>query len=180
MGIELERSSALRGILARLGLTAAFTNGRRPFAEATKLVEVGPDAFGRDAQLAPEAADPWQDMVTAAAADGAQLLLVSAFRSYEYQASLWERKLGAGQTVDEICRVLGVPGFSQHHTGCAIDVGSPECTELTEAFEHSREFGWLTRRAGHFGFTMSYPRGNPSGVAYEPWHWFYNRGFVLD
>ena len=42
---------------------------------------------------------------------------------------------------------------------------------LEEEFERSDAFAWLTRRAGEFGFRMSYPRDNPHGVAYEPWHW---------
>lgn len=180
MAAELERQDALEGILARLGLAGSTIEGRRPFAEATKLISVGPDAFGRDAQLAPDAATAWRRMSVAAAADGVQLLIVSAFRSYEYQAMLWERKSRTGQTANEIRRVLGVPGFSQHHTGCAVDVGSPECRELTEAFEHTPAFGWLTRHANRFGYTMPYPRGNPFGVAYEPWHWFHGSGFVLD
>lgn len=180
MGVELEQSSALGAILARLGLMSTTRDGRHPFPEATTLVEVGPDAFGRDAQLAPVVADVWRQMIAAASADDVQLVLVSGFRSYKHQASLWERKLRAGQTVDEIRRVLGVPGFSQHHTGCAVDIGSPSCTDLTEMFEQTLEFAWLTRRAVDFGFTLSYPRGNPHGVIYEPWHWFCGRGFVLD
>jgi len=170
----------LNEILERLGLPSVEKAGRRPFTEATELVAVGPDVFGRDAQLASDTANAWHQMRVAAGLDGVQLLLVSAFRSYEYQASLWEMKLRAGQAHGEIRRVLGVPGFSQHHTGSALDIGSPECTELTEKFELTAEFGWLKRNAGRFGFTLSYPRNNPSGVDYEPWHWFHGSGFVLD
>ncbi|HEX7917653.1 D-alanyl-D-alanine carboxypeptidase family protein, partial [Rudaea sp.] len=35
----------------------------------------------------------------------------------------------------------------------------------------SPAFAWLTKNAGTFGFAMSYPRGNPHALAYEPWHW---------
>jgi D-alanyl-D-alanine carboxypeptidase len=177
-----EKNDPLAEILSRLGLTVAATEGLRPFPEAAELVAVGPDAFGRDAQLAPDAASAWLQMCVAARLDGVQLLLVSAFRSYEYQAHLWDRKLRAGEAPDEIRRVLGIPGFSQHHTGWAVDIGSPECRDLTEAFERTAEFGWLTRHAGRFAFTLPYPRGNRHGVTYEPWHWVHGSGsgFTLD
>ena len=35
---------------------------------------------------------------------------------------------------------------------------------------------WLASHAGEFGFSMSYPRGNPHGIVYEPWHWLYAPG----
>ena len=40
-----------------------------------------------------------------------------------------------------------------------------------ESFEATPAFAWLQARAGDFGFAMSYPRGNPHGIVYEPWHW---------
>ena len=47
------------------------------------------------------------------------LLIVSGFRSIEYQASLIRKKLNAGQSVSEILQVNAAPGFSEHHTGRA-------------------------------------------------------------
>lgn len=165
--------SQLDEILARIGLSQADVADRRPFPEASDVVSVGPDCHSREAFLAREAAAAWLAMRDAAKAAGLDLLLVSAFRSYEYQKGLWEKKLRAGQTPVEIRRVLGLPGFSQHHTGCAIDVGAPGCADLTERFESTREFGWLGEQAAGFGFTMPYSRGNRHGVTYEPWHWVF-------
>ena len=42
---------------------------------------------------------------------------------------------------------------------------------LEEDFENTGAFDWLSRRASQFGFHLSYPRDNPHGVIYEPWHW---------
>jgi D-alanyl-D-alanine carboxypeptidase len=159
-------------LLARVHVSLADINGRWPFPEAGELVAVGDDCNGRPARLTPETAEAWFAMQAAARATGAELLLVSGYRSYETQTRLWERKLKAGLTPAEIRRVLAVPGFSQHHTGCAIDVGAPGCTGLTEVFETTREFAWLTAHAKEFGFTMPYGRDNAQGVIYEPWHWF--------
>jgi D-alanyl-D-alanine carboxypeptidase len=110
-------------------------------------------------------------MVAAGGNDGIRLLIVSGFRSFEYQAQLIRRKLATGQTIGEILRVNAAPGFSQHHTGTAIDVASPGSRPLTEEFEDSAAFRWLLENAGRFGFSMTYPRDNPWGFVYEPWHW---------
>jgi len=63
------------------------------------------------------------------------------------------------------------PGYSEHHTGRAVDLATPGCPPLTEEFETTAAFAWLVRHAHRFGFTMRYPRGNRFGIAYEPWHW---------
>lgn len=139
--------------------------------EARGLVSVGPDIYQRDQRLLPSAAAAWQAMAAAAAADGVDLQLVSAFRTVDYQAGILRRKLDQGQAIDEILRVSAAPGYSEHHSGRAVDLTTPGYAVLEEAFEHSAAFAWLGRRAAEFGFRMTYPRGNPHGVAYEPWHW---------
>jgi D-alanyl-D-alanine carboxypeptidase len=134
-------------------------------------VSVGADIYGRDQRLTPQAAAAWTTMRTAAEQEGEILQLVSAFRSWDYQKQIIQRKLAAGQSWEEILRVSAVPGYSEHHTGRTIDVTTPGWKPLTEEFERTPAFGWLVCRAGEFGFAMTYPRDNKSGVAYEPWHW---------
>lgn len=165
-----------RRLHAELGIPPGYGRGGMPpfYREAVELVDVGPNLVGRMQRLAPLAAGRWQQMVDAAAADGIRLLIVSGFRSFEYQAGLIRNKLEAGQRIADILKVNAAPGFSQHHSGCAIDIATPGCRPLTEEFEQSAAFGWLTRRAAEFGFSMSYPRGNPAGFIYEPWHWALN------
>ena len=68
---------------------------------------------------------------------------------------------------------MAAPGLSEHHSGRALDVGSPEHIELDADFARTAAYAWLRRRAGEFGFTESYPEGGDSGIGYEPWHWFY-------
>jgi D-alanyl-D-alanine carboxypeptidase len=121
--------------------------------------------------LTPLAAARWQQMVEAASKDAVRLLIVSGFRSVDYQAELIRRKLDDGQAIDEILTVNAAPGFSQHHTGAAVDIASPGSRPLTEEFDQSEAFLWLTQNAARFGFSMTYPRENPWGFVYEPWHW---------
>ncbi len=141
--------------------------------EATELVSIGPDVFGREQRRIPEAARAWSEMRDSAAAAGAQLLLLSGFRSVARQRAIVERKLAAGVPWIEILRVNAYPGHSEHHSGRAIDIGAPDCEHLSEDFETTREFGWLEAHARRYGFTASYPRAGDTGIGYEPWHWLW-------
>ena len=162
--------------LRELGISANAID-RPPFPEPTELVSVGLDIYGREQRLTPKAADAWRALQQAAQHDGIILLLVSAFRSLDYQKKIFQRKLDAGQSMEQILQVNAAPGFSEHHTGQTVDVTTPDCPPLTEEFERTAAFAWLVRRAGDFGFRMTYPRDNTLGVIYEPWHWaFQNSG----
>lgn len=163
----------LRELHAELGIPADYNrDGARPqFDEARELVDVGPNLVGRMQRLTPVAARRWRAMVAAAESDRVTLLIVSGFRSVEYQAGLIRKKIEAGQTVEQILAVNAAPGHSEHHTGRAVDVATPGSRPLTEEFEQTTAFRWLVANAGRFGFSMSYPRGNPGGFVYEPWHW---------
>ena len=63
------------------------------------------------------------------------------------------------------------PGWSEHHSGRALDISAPGEPAAEESFEATPAFAWLTTNAGAHGFTMSYPRDNPHGIVHEPWHW---------
>jgi zinc D-Ala-D-Ala carboxypeptidase len=163
----------LRDLHQELGIPADYGRAGGPplFEEAVELVDVGPNLVGRMQRLTPLAAARWAEMAAAAATDGIILLLVSGFRSVDYQAGLIRNKLERGQAIEAILKVNAAPGFSEHHTGQAVDIATPGSRPLTEEFEATPAFGWLTREAARFGFTMSYPRDNPYGLIYEPWHW---------
>ena len=163
----------LRELHRALGIPDDYDqDGRKPlFEEAVDLVDVGPNLVGRMQRLTPKTARKWADMVDAATFDGVTLLIVSGFRGFEYQARLIRKKLNAGQVVSDILRVNAAPGFSEHHTGRAVDIATPGSRPLTEEFEDSDAFRWLVENAARFGFSMSYPRENPFGFIYEPWHW---------
>ena len=159
--------------LSKLGIPADY--GKDPrlprYDEAVDLAPVESDMFGRMQRLAPDTARDWQTMKQAALEDGTELLIVSGFRSIAYQVELFRNKLAAGQTIDTILRVNAAPGFSQHHTGKAIDMATPGYRPLTEEFEDSPAFVWLEANARRFGFAMPYGRDNMYGISYEPWHW---------
>lgn len=152
------------------------TRGLTVWPEPLALVTAEVSARGREFLLTPEATGAWQMLKTAAADDGVTLLMVSAFRSVEYQADIIRRKLEQGISLDHILTVNAPPGFSEHHSGCAIDIGSPDCPNLGERFENTEAFRWLSTHADRFGLYLSFPRNNPYGYVYEPWHWRYCLG----
>ena len=163
----------LRELHSELGIPEDYgaDGGPPQYEEALELVDIGPNLVGRMQSLTPETAAEWQSMVAAAAADGVTLMIVSGYRSIDYQARLIRKKINAGQTIEEILAVNAAPGFSEHHTGTAVDIATPGSRPLTEDFEETDAFRWLVANAESFGFSMTYLRDNPWGFIYEPWHW---------
>ena len=145
---------------------------RRPkFKEAAALEEVEPNLVGTMQRLVPETAAAWREMKRSAAGAGVHLLLVSGFRSIRHQAEIIRRKLAAGQSIEAILAVNAAPGYSEHHTGRAVDIATPGTRPLTAEFDGSAAFQWLQANAATFGFRMPYGRDNRFGFEYEPWHW---------
>jgi D-alanyl-D-alanine carboxypeptidase len=161
-----------------LGVPADYGPSRnlRLVREPTRLVCIGRDIHQRLQWLAPPAARAFERLRRAAADDGIDLQVVSAFRSADYQLGIIRRKLERGQAMAEILAVSAAPGYSEHHSGRALDLTCPGFPALEEAFEDSAAFAWLGEHAGRFRFRLSYPRGNPHRIAYEPWHWCWHAG----
>lgn len=144
-------------------------------ARLEDLVLAGKDFFNRDLYLDKNAERAWREMYQAAKQENVELFIVSGFRSYAYQQGIIDRKLAKGISLEEIKKVNALPGMSEHHTGCAIDFTTLNEEEvLTEKFEETEAFRWLTKNAHKYGFKMSFPRNNEYGFIYEPWHWCYN------
>ncbi|MBD2203462.1 D-alanyl-D-alanine carboxypeptidase family protein [Calothrix sp. FACHB-1219] len=120
------------------------------------------------------AAERFREMVRAARQANVNLVPISGFRSVKEQEQLF---FGVGaqrnQTPAERAALSAPPGHSEHHTGYAVDVGdgAVPATNLQTNFENTRAYKWLEENAARFGFEMSFPKDNPQGVSYEPWHW---------
>ena len=162
----MERAFAL-GVPRDYGRARKLRVQREPM----RLVSIGPDIHGRTQWLQPRAARALARMREAAARANLELQIVSAFRSIEYQIGIVERKRARGLNMDEILRVSAAPGYSEHHSGRCVDFTAPGFPALEEEFERSAAFRWLQRNAMKYAFTLSYPRRNIHGIAYEPWHW---------
>lgn len=166
----------VRAAHAALGISPAYmaTCSMPLCPEPALLVDTEPDYYQRPQKLTPAALAAWQGMKQAAARELVTLHLISAYRSVQYQQDLIANKLRKGQSLEQILCVNAAPGYSEHHTGRAIDIGTVNCPALTEEFEKTDAFQWLTMNAGAFGYALSYPRNNPQGIDYEPWHWCFH------
>jgi zinc D-Ala-D-Ala carboxypeptidase len=166
----------LRDRLERLGLDErdyAHSTGLDLIAEPAWLAHAGFDRYRRPLWLHPATARAWARMRASAHADDIVLEAISGYRSHDYQLGIFERKLARGQNVAQILTVNAAPGYSEHHSGRALDIGAPDEPPAEESFERTAAFAWLRANAGGHGFRMSYPRDNPHGIVYEPWHWYF-------
>ena len=167
--------ATLRAYHEQLGIPSDYTKTTRlPIhAAPVNLVDIGLDCFGRPQRLRSDAASAWCGMRDDATQASIELLVVSAYRSFEYQVQVIERQLASGKSIEDILTRVAAPGFSEHHSGCALDLTTPGYEAVEEEFEDSQAFAWLIANAAKHGFHLSYPRDNPFGVIYEPWHWCY-------
>lgn len=147
-----------------------------PQPQPTGLVEVPRDVYGRKVKMVPPAAAALKRMFAAAARDKVKLQTVSAYRSMDYQTGLIRRKLKRGMSITEALKINAVPGYSEHQSGCAIDLTTPGVPAADASFGKSKAFTWLQQHASEFGFHLSFPPGNKYGYEYEPWHWRYIAG----
>ena len=159
-----------------LGLPEDYENkyGLTLQYEENDLVEIENDIYGRPQKAARIVFDPWFQMKSLAKNDGISLAIVSAFRSVEKQKEIIQKKLDDGDRIEEILTVCAAPGYSEHHSGRALDITTHGCKPLTEEFDTTETFAWLQENAHSFLFSLSYPKGNKHGIAYEPWHWAFN------
>jgi len=128
-------------------------------------------------------ADSLRKMIASAAGDGIILIVTSAYRPAARQAVLHnqqiERFLSYGRNQEEAVAAASTivlpPGTSEHQTGLAVDIVTPEHQALTEAFAHTPAGIWLAENAHRYGFILRYPRDSIhiTGVIFEPWHFRY-------
>mgnify|MGYP006356247849 FL=1 len=147
--------------------------GHLPYNVAAES-ELAPVTADNSLKMRPAAARKFLEMQAAAKADGVNLTLLSAFRDVKTQNQLFfgvkEQRV---QNATKRAEVSAPPGYSEHHTGYAVDLGDGQvpATNLEIDFAQTPAFRWLQQNALKYSFEMSFPPGNIQGVSYEPWHW---------
>jgi len=142
----------IKAVLASLEISADLIAARslvlHPEAQELVVAAIGDD--GREYLLMPAAAAKWREMSAAALTDGVVIKIGSAFRSVERQAEIIRAKLAEGLSLDAVLCTSAPPGYSEHHSGRAIDVTTDEgAAPLEPEFEKTRAFRWLSKtRAG--------------------------------
>lgn len=124
----------------------------------------------------PTARAAYEQMAVAALQSGYELVAFSGFRSYEYQTTLYQNYVNRdGQ--ENADRYSARPGYSEHQTGLAFDIGEKgrEDLWLTAEFGETPAGQWLLNNAHLYGFILRYPQGkeNITGFMYESWHFRY-------
>ena len=158
------------------GGASAPSYGHRPYNEAPThaLTDAGVyRTTGRIVRLRPAAAEAFRHLVNDAQRDGISIIPISGFRTVAYQRSLFERAVQRRGSPRNAARWVAPPGHSEHHTGWTLDLGDETrpTTDVDTAFASTPAFVWLVKNAARHGFELSFPKNNPHGVSYEPWHW---------
>lgn len=117
------------------------------------------------------------ELDTAAKAQGIDLAILSAYRSYATQQSTYTYWVNYnGGSVAAADQVSARPGHSQHQLGTAVDFTTSEIGDaLGQQFAHTTAGQWLDAHAWEYGFALAYPAGAEAltGYSYEPWHFRY-------
>ena len=123
-------------------------------------------------KLVNTAKDAYEQMAKDASKDKRKLVIMSAYRSYDYQVNLYNRyaKKDGKDTADTYS---GRPGYSEHQTGLAFDLYNGK-TVYTK-FEETKEFDWMQENAYKYGFILRFPKNKEqeTGYIYESWHYRY-------
>lgn len=152
--------------------------------EVRRVYNCGADT-GKDFDV--RAADALELMLSDARAAGYNMYLVSAYRTYDYQVGLFNRKLNEYKNAgyddetaySEASQWVAIPGTSEHCIGLAADIVSSTWyntnSDLTHSFEDTEHFEWLYEHCADYGFILRYPKGKESvtAITYEPWHYRY-------
>ena len=124
-----------------------------------------------------DCANAFKEMKQAAKKDKITLNIVSGYRSSHYQISVFKMKFKDNKgkylypTAEKMkarLKFSAPSGYSEHHTGLAIDINSTE-----DDFKDTPAYQWLIKNAYKYGFELSFPENNSQGLGFEPWHWRY-------
>jgi zinc D-Ala-D-Ala carboxypeptidase len=165
--------TAATGALASPTASPNQLLGHLPYAEAPKAELRSVAGYGA-IRLRSAAATKLEAMIDAAAKDGVELVPLSGFRTVEEQNSLFfDVKAQRGEVAAKRAAVSAPPGYSEHHTGYAVDLGDGDApnADLQFDFDQTAAYKWLKENAAFYSFELSFPKDNPMGVSYEPWHW---------
>ncbi len=98
----------------------------------------------------------------------------SAYRSMDYQQNVWnETVANYGEAYAR--NYVAVPGYSEHHTGLAVDLGRTASDGTAESFTGSANADWINTNSWRYGFIRRYAEDKASitGCSNESWHYRY-------
>lgn len=122
--------------------------------------------------LTKEAKNAFEEMCEAAKKDGINIYSGSAYRSYDYQNTLYNNRVKT-DGLDYANKTAAKAGHSEHQTGLAIDITKSKWANYIESDD--KEYEWLIDNSYKYGYILRYPEGKEhiTGYMYEPWHFRY-------
>ena len=143
-----------------------------PYGLATEGIQVSAECY--DALIA---------MLEACNDQCPRAVVVSGYRTQDYQARLYKNKVSRVQAqgysyeeaLVEAAKVVAIPGTSEHQLGLAVDIVDSRSYSLTDIQETLPAQQWLMAHSWEYGFILRYPndKTDVTGIVYEPWHYRY-------
>jgi murein DD-endopeptidase MepM/ murein hydrolase activator NlpD len=155
------------------GTSTPTKYGHKPYAESSDNlvpITVGGVATGRTELLKKDAAASFEKMRADAQAKGINLYGISGFRDVASQTQLWNQQVAKLGSPQQAATVSAPPGYSEHHTGYAVDLGTNQSTDLSPSFEYTPAYAWLSQNASKYGFQQSFTGQPGQGAGKESWH----------
>ena len=147
--------------------------------EKVELVDTK-NAWDEDIKVEKEAYKQYKKLEKELKDEGIIIRLDSTYRSVKAQQELWDEWSADPEKGPEyVKKYVAVPGYSEHHTGLAIDVCLEKNGELiydNDEMKAEKEiFKKIHSELAKYGFILRYPEGkkNITGYDYEPWHFRY-------
>jgi|TARA_B110000238_G_scaffold200914_1_gene253159 LAS superfamily LD-carboxypeptidase LdcB len=188
----MNRKNFLKTSLSIIGVSIwseSYQNKDYPIS--ILLGKGNPKLYSTDLPLLKKAGFAFKEMQRAAFKEGIEIEIVSAYRSFNRQKRIWNRKYLANQktglipeeNIDKIIEYSTLPGTSRHHWGTDVDLIDGSKIKdgdllLTEKFHGKGPYvkmrKWLEENAVNYGFIRPYTDDiNRKGFYYEPWHYSY-------
>ena len=136
------------------------------------------NAWDEDIKVEKNAYESYLKLEKALEKDGVNIELDSVYRSVKAQQDLWDEwSADPEKGIDYVRKFVAVPGYSEHHTGLAIDICiRKEDGELEfdndEMIADRETFAKVHEKLADYGFILRYleNREDSTGYTYEPWH----------
>lgn len=147
------------------------------YESKVKLITVE-NSFGKKFQIEKTTYKHFLNLRKSLLKEGIQIELDSVYRSVARQEEI-VREFTETYGADYVKKYVAVPGFSEHHTGLAVDiclvVDGKIIDDNDEMIAQKEIFSRIHSKLADNGFILRYPPGkeNITGYAYEPWHFRY-------
>jgi D-alanyl-D-alanine carboxypeptidase len=107
------------------------------------------------------------------------ITVTSAYRSYDYQTTLYNQRVAMYPTLSledakaKAATIVAIPGTSEHQSGLCLDMHNIGSADVS--FANTKQAQWLAENSYKFGYILRFPEDKIeiTGISFEPWHFRY-------